>query len=319
MPDSHYKFDPESLSYDKIETSRRQKVVRIITQVIAGFVIAVILFVVFSYFFETPKQKTLRRENRELNKQYEVLQDRYSQTEKVLQDVKQRDENIYKSIFESEPPRNTSLEDKDPYQQFEGLDNSELVEESTLRLQKISKQLYFQSKTYQELLQIVESKKGILSSIPSIQPLPNYDLQFLPYGFGKRIDPVYKTPAFHYGMDFAAPRGTDVYTTADGTITKVDENARAYGKVVKINHGNGYETLYAHLSDISVSVGKKVKRGDVIGTVGSTGKAFVPHLHYEVFVNGKQVNPVHFFFQELTPQKYHKMYELSARGGLSLD
>jgi len=319
MPDSHYKFDPESLQYDKIQRSKSQKIFTITTQIIAAFVIAVVLFVVFSYFFESPKQKRLRRENRELAKEYDAIKDRYEQTEKVLKDVKDRDDNIYRAIFETEPINNVSLDEKDPYEQFVGLDNRELVEETTLRLEKIDKQRYAQNKNYQDIILLLKNKEKILPSIPSIQPLSNKDLQFMPYGFGKRIDPVYKTPAFHYGIDFAAPRGTEIYSTADGIVTRSEDNTRGYGKMLKINHGNGYETLYAHLSDAIVGIGKKVKRGDVIGYVGSSGKAFVPHLHYEVHINGKQVNPVHFFFQELTPEKYGKMVELASRGGLSLD
>jgi murein DD-endopeptidase MepM/ murein hydrolase activator NlpD len=318
----HYKFDPESLQYDKVKQSRKKKFFKIFfTQIGTAIVIAVILFISFSYLLESPEQKRLKVENNQLQNEYGQLSERYEQTQKVLADVQQRDDNIYRSIFESEPVHYNSLHgyDYDPYQQFEGLESRDIVEETTSRLLKSKRLLNAQEKAYNDLVQIFLSKKAILGNIPSIQPLPNKDLQYIPYGFGKRIDPVYKTPAFHYGMDFAAPKGTEVYATADGVVLRADEFMRGWGKFVRIMHGNGYETLYSHLNEMVVGPGRNVKRGDLIGYVGNTGKNFVSHLHYEVIFNGKQVNPVNFFFQDLSPDKLSRMVELASRGGLSLD
>jgi len=317
MPKSKYKFDPESLQYDNIDPKGRKRIIKnLITLLIAGLVFSVIFYFTFIYFFGTTEEKNLKRDNEILEEQYEILSERYDQTDIVLEDLKQRDANIYRAIFEAEPPSEDSLWNIVDFETFNEL---ELAESNNLILDSLKKVLFSQDELFTDVKNQLIEKIEDLDNIPSIQPLPNADLKFVVYGYGKRIDPVYKTPSFHYGIDFAAPKGTEVYATADGKVTRADEKVRGYGKHIRIDHGNGYETVYAHLSDYMVYSGKKVSKGDVIGYVGNTGKSLVTHLHYEVIYNDEQVNPVNFFFQDLTPNQYNELVEAASRSGLSLD
>lgn len=317
MPKNKYKFDPDSLQYDNIDPKGRKRIIKnLITLLISGLVFSVIFYFAIVYFIGTQDEKKLKRENEILAEQLEVLSERYEQTEIVLEDLKERDANIYRAIFEAEPP----VEDSSfTIMDFENIEETELIESNNFLLDSLKNILYNQDIIFAEVKSQLVEKLEDLNSIPSIQPLPNKDLKFVPYGYGKRIDPVYKTPSFHYGIDFAAPKGTEIYATADGKVTRADEKVRGYGKHIRIDHGNGYETVYAHLSDYMVYVGKKVSRGDVIGYVGNTGKSLVSHLHYEVIYNDIQVNPVNFFFQDLTPNEYNQLVEAASRSGLSLD
>ncbi len=317
MPKSKFKFDPESLQYDNIDPRGIKRVLKVIfTQGISAIVFSVVFYLGFTYFFGTTDEKQLRRENEMLEEQYEVLSERFEQTEIVLEDLKQRDANIYRAIFEAEPPTEDSVITIEDY---EAIDDLTLVEANNELLTNLKLILYEQDNVFEEVKEKLSDKKDILRNIPSIQPLPNADLKLVPYGYGKRIDPVYKTPSFHYGIDFAAPKGTEVYATADGVITRCDEKVRGYGMHIRIDHGNDYETVYAHLSEYLVYVGKKVTRGEVIGFVGNTGKSLVSHLHYEVYYKDEAVNPVNFFFQDLMPSEYNQLVESASRSGLSLD
>jgi murein DD-endopeptidase MepM/ murein hydrolase activator NlpD len=317
MPKSKYKFDPESLQYDNVDPKGRKRIVRLlITQIISAIVFSVVFYFAFIYFFGTPDEKNLKRENEFLEEQYKILSERYQQTEIVLKDLKQRDDNIYRAIFEAEPPQEDSVL---KISDFENFDDLALVKDNNTILDSLKIILFAQDETFTEVKEMLVDKKDELQNIPSIQPLPNADLKFVPYGYGKRIDPVYKTPSFHYGIDFAAPKGTEVYATADGKVTRADEKVRGYGNHIRIDHGNGYETVYAHLSDYMVYVGQSVSKGDIIGFVGNTGKSLVTHLHYEVIYEDDQVNPVNFFFQDLNPSQYNQLVEAASRSGLSLD
>lgn len=323
MSDGKYHFNPDSLSYDKVELSLKQKIVRrVVPQVIAGIVIAFFLFLAFSYWGGSSKEKNMIRSNRQLEEQYEELDKKFEQLNKVLNDIKRRDNNIYRAIFESEPPEIAKeYGDAEYFKKLEALGNRVLIKQTTHKLDSLQIEIRKQAQNLSELFNSAkdEEKRKMLNHIPAIQPIKNSKLEHIPYGYGNKIDPVYKTPSFHNGMDFAAAKGTKIYATADGKVEQINEKSRKYGIYVKINHGFGYKTLYAHMSKLNVRSGQKVKRGDVIGYVGDTGKSITPHIHYEVYRNGKSVNPINFYFGDLTPKAYAKLIVLLSMSGQALD
>jgi len=323
MPKTKYRFNHQTLSYDRIDLSGKQKFYRFLTYFSATLVIAVIYNLFFILFFDTPKEKGLIRENQQLITQYEVLNNKFGLVEKTLEDLQKRDDNIYRVVFEAEPipleMRSAGVGGANRYRDLEGFDNSDLVIETTRRLDKISKQLYVQSKSYDDVIEMAKNKEEMVASIPAVMPISNKDLTRTASGWGWRIHPIYKIRKFHYGMDFTAPTGTEIYATGDGIIERVETSLRGYGKFIVIDHGFEYKTLYAHLSGFNVRKGQKVKRGDVIGFVGSTGTSTAPHLHYEVYKDNKKVNPVHYYFNDLTPDEYDKMIFISSNSGQSFD
>jgi len=323
MPKTKYRFNNQTLRYDRISLSGKQKFYRFLTYFSATLVIAVIYNLLFVMFFDTPKEKGLIRENQQLITQYEILNNKFGLVEKTLEDLQKRDDNIYRVIFEAEPipleMRSAGVGGANRYRDLEGFDNSDLVVETTRRLDKISKQLYIQSKSYDNVIEMAKNKEEMVASIPAIMPISNNDLTRTASGWGWRIHPIYKIRKFHYGMDFTAPTGTEIYVTGDGVVERVETSLRGYGKNIVIDHGFGYKTLYAHLSGFNVRKGQKVKRGDVIGFVGSTGTSTAPHLHYEVYKNNQKVNPVHYYFNDLTPEEYDKMIFISSNSGQSFD
>lgn len=323
MSNGKYHFNQDSLSYDEVKLTFKQKIFRrIVPQIIAGFVIAFLLFLAASYWVDSSREKNMKRENQQLDEEFINLTQKYEQLSKVLDDIKRRDNNIYRAIFESEPPQiSKEYGDAEYFQKLEGLDNSTLINETSLNIDSLKIEVKKQALNFRQLLNTVkgDDKKKMLSHIPAIQPIENSQLQHIPYGFGMKVDPVYKTPAFHYGMDFAASKGTKIFATADGKVEKIYKKSRKFGKYVKINHEFGYKTLYAHMSKITVRAGQKVKRGDVIGYVGDTGKSITPHIHYEVHRNGTPVNPINFYFGDLTPKAYAKLLVQLSMSGQALD
>ncbi len=318
-----YKFNKDTLNYDKITFNRKQKIFRLSTYSVAFLLIAIGINIFFSAFFDTPKEKGLKREKKQLVAQYQLLNTKFDLIEKTLIDLKDRDDNIYRVIFEAEPipesVRSAGIGGINRYKDLEGYNNSQIVINTAKRLDKITKELYIQSKSYEDVLEMIRNKKEMISSIPAIMPISNEDLRRTASGWGWRIHPIYKIRKFHYGMDFTASTGTEIYATGDGVINIVESSLRGYGKKIVINHGFGYETLYAHLSKFAVKKGQKVKRGDVIGYVGTTGTSTAPHLHYEVHKNGEKVNPVHYYFEDLTASEYEKMIFISSNSGQSFD
>jgi murein DD-endopeptidase MepM/ murein hydrolase activator NlpD len=321
MTKSKYRFNPESLSFDKVRVTYRAWFIKILTYFFAGAVIAFAYNTMFAYFFDSPREKVLRRENEQLQLQYVMLDRRMKQINNVLTDLQQRDDNIYRAVFEAEPiplsVREAGFGGVNRYEALEGYQNSDLIINTSQRLDILAKKAYVQSKSYDEIIKLAKSKDKLLVSIPAIQPVSNKDLTRTASGWGYRIHPVYKIKKFHFGMDFTAAVGTDVYATGDGVVGVNDE--RGYGNCLIINHGYGYSTLYAHLHDFTVRPGQKVKRGDVIGHVGNTGLSTGPHLHYEVLKNGQKVNPVNYYFNDLTPAQYAAMLEKSAESGQTFD
>ncbi|MFC2116057.1 M23 family metallopeptidase [Bacteroidota bacterium] len=324
MARSKYRYNPDSLSYDRIRPSFKKRFLIFMSYFSVVFSIALLLNVFYSSVFDTPREKMLMRENNQLNLQYEILNQKIGKLEMVLEDIEKRDDNIYRTIFNADPIpstlRNAGIGGVNRYEELEGYENSDLIIETAERLDLLTRAVYVQSISYDEVINLAMSREDQLSSLPAIMPISNKDLTRTASGWGFRIHPIYKISKFHYGMDFTAPTGTEVYSTADGSIERIQRSRRGYGNVVVVNHGYGYKTLYAHLNDFNKAwVGKKVKRGDIIAFVGSTGLSTAPHLHYEVHLNGKKINPVNYYFEDLSAEEFDRMIVLSMRPGQSFD
>ncbi len=323
MPKAKYYFNTHSLKYEKVVISLWKRLLRILGWCATALVFSVAIVLIAYSYLDSPKEKQLKREINDLTLQYEILQQRVHQSEVVLKELEQHDDNIYRVIFEAEPipesVREAGYGGVNKYQDLQGLENSELVVETSKMVDKLTKQLYIQSKSFDEIFALAKNKNQMLASIPAIQPLSNKDLGRIASGFGYRIHPIYKTSIMHTGQDFTAPVGTEIYATGNGVVEKVEFYGRGYGNNVIIRHGYGYETLYGHMSKINVREGQKINRGDVIGFVGSTGTSTGPHLHYEVIKNGNKINPINFFYNDLTPEEYEKMLIISAQQNQSFD
>lgn len=284
---------------------------------------AAIILIAFFNFFDSPKEKMLIRELDNMALHYELMNEKLSQVSAVLDNVQDRDDNIYRVIFEADPIpssiRKAGIGGVNRYEKLEGYNNSELIISTAQKLDQISKQLYIQSKSFDEVIEMATKKSDMLASIPAIQPVTNKELRRLSSGFGRRIDPYYKKLKFHYGVDFSAPQGTPIYATGNGTVKKTKKSRRGFGNHIVIDHGYGYESLYAHMQKYKVRRGQKVKRGDLIGYVGNSGKSTAPHLHYEVHKNGIKVNPAYYFHNDLTPEEFDRMLELAAQENQSFD
>ena len=319
---TNYRFNPDTLSFDKIERNVRTLIKRVLGYLSTGIVSGIIFFFIFLQFFETPVTKRLKRENQQLLSQFNLMNKDIEKISKALEDIQMRDDNIYRVIFEANPIPSTvrmaGFGGANRYTKLESMDNSELITSVATRLDVLSKQVYIQSKSYDEVVKMVMGKEKMLASIPSIQPVSNKNLKMTASGWGMRMHPIYRIPRFHYGMDFTAPTGTEVFATGNGIVKEVGRNA-GYGNIILIDHGYGYETLYGHLSRTNVKVGQTVNRGDVIGFVGSSGASVGPHLHYEVMKNGQKVNPQNYYFQDLNPAEYEKMISISTNMGQSFD
>ena len=318
-----YYYNTHTLRYEKIEKSLGKRLLNVLGFLSTALVFAFVIIVLAYTYIDSPKEKQLKREIAQMEFQYELLNERMEQMNKVLAGLSDRDDNIYRVIFEAEPIpssiREAGTGGANNYGHLENYRSADLMSSTAQKLDKLSKKLYIQSKSYDELKDLITNKEQMLASIPAIQPVANTDLKRIASGFGYRIDPIYKTRKMHYGVDFTAPTGTEVYTTGDGVVKEVTNSRRGYGKHIVIDHGFGYETLYAHLSAIKVKRGQTVKRGELIGLVGNTGKSTAPHLHYEVFKNGKKINPINFFFNDLTPDEFERMLEMSSRHSQSFD
>ncbi len=322
MAKTKYYFNSQSLKYEKVKLSIRIKILKAIGFISTALVFSFVI-IAFAYtFLDSPKEKQLKREISQLSLQYEILQNRLKQVNAVAKDLQERDDNIYRVIFEAEPipaeVRNAGFGGINRYKNLENYDYANLMIETTKKLDILTKQLYVQSKSYDELAKEVNSKGKMMASIPAVQPVDSRKLRGAISGFGYRIHPIYKIRKMHAGIDFTAPIGTPIYATGDGVIIAAG-NERGYGNRLMINHGYGYVTKYAHMSRFKSKKGQRVKRGDVIGYVGNTGASTGPHLHYEVFKNGKAVNPINFFFNDLTPSEYMTMLEVASRENQSFD
>jgi murein DD-endopeptidase MepM/ murein hydrolase activator NlpD len=323
MPKTKYKFNHETLSYDKVRLGLKQTFLRFLGIFVASLFLAGIYGIIFSSIFDSPKEKALKRELEQLTLQYDLMNREMDNVEKVLGHLQETDDNLYRTIFEAEPVpssyRKGGIGGVNRYEELEGFSNSELVIETAKRLDKIRKKIYIQSQSFDELIAYAKEKEKMLACIPAIQPLSNKDLKRTASGFGYRIHPIYKILKFHAGMDFTAPTGTDIYATGNGVVTDVKSTHRGLGNHIVVDHGFGYQTVYAHMDAFNVRKGQKVSRGDIIGFVGNTGLSVAPHLHYEVKVNGRNVDPSLYYFNDLTPEEYDRMLEISSKSGQSFD
>ena len=318
-----YYYDKKSLSYKEINLTLKQKIQNLLVYILSALIITSLSFFVFYSFFDSPKEKKLKSEINFLTSNYQKFESKLLEIETVLDDIQKRDDNIYREIFEANPIpteiRKAGFGGVNKYKYLEGFSNTELLKELDNKFDILKKQLYVQSKSFDQIIELTKDKNKMLSSIPAIQPLSNKDLSRMASGFGYRIDPIYKTRKFHAGMDFSAKTGTPIYATGDGKVFKVSKSKRGYGNHIVIDHGFGYKTLYAHMSKTAVKRNQMVSRGDVIGFVGNTGKSVAPHLHYEVHKDGKKINPVNFYYNDLNAEEYERMIEISSRSNQSFD
>jgi len=281
-----YYYDTKTLSYKPIESTGIDKFKKFIVYLTSSAILAFFTLLIFFQYFDSPKEKRLKGEINHLLSQYEIINNDLEKIELVLDDIQKRDDNIYRTIFEADPIptsiRKQGFGGVNRYKKLSGYSNSDLIINTSKKIDQLTKQLYLQSKSFDEIIELAKNKSKMLASIPAIQPVANKDLKRMTSGYGYRIHPIYKTRKMHYGMDYSAKVGTEIYATGDGVVSKVKRSKRGYGNYVKINHGFGYETLYAHMSKYIVKKGQKVKQGEIIGTVGSTGRSTGPHLDFRV-------------------------------------
>ncbi|MCR5861602.1 M23 family metallopeptidase [Flavobacterium sp. J372] len=320
-----YYYDAENLAYRIIKNTRQKKIGYALLFLAASGLFGFLCFVALlnTPYFETPKDKLQAREIENMKLQYEILNRRMDQVNEVLANVEDRDNNLYRVYFNASPipeeQRKAGFGGVNRYKELEGYNNSELVINTTKRLDVISKELAVQSRSLDEIAKLAKDKEKLLAAIPAIQPVKNEDLRAVASGFGYRNDPFTKIRKFHAGMDFSAKTGTPIYATGDGVVTVADNRSSGYGNHIVIRHGFGYETLYGHLSKYKVKAGQRVKRGDVIGYVGSTGRSEAPHLHYEVHKNGEVINPINFYYGNISAKEYILISKLANQENQSLD
>jgi murein DD-endopeptidase MepM/ murein hydrolase activator NlpD len=318
-----YYYNTHTLRYEKLVTPLRVRLLRLFGFIAGSLVFATIMVAIAFYYIESPKEILLRQENEGLKDNYTVLQKRADDLQKQMQELENRDNKVYRAIFEATPiPDSARLKEMQKSKEIElvqGMSESELVKSLTGQLNTLSLQVAYQNKSYNDIDGMIKDKQKLLAAIPAIQPVSNKDLRHIASGYGYRVDPVYKITKFHAGLDFAATQGTPIYATADGNVKEASYDAGGFGNHVVINHGYSYETLYGHMVRIKVHVGQQIKRGEVIGWVGSTGKSTGPHCHYEVHKGGQPVDPVYFFYNDLTPEQYDQVLKLSKAANQSFD
>lgn len=318
-----YKFNQESLTFEKHKRSTFEVYLITFGLIAIFFVGGFFIHKTIFSFYDTPKEKKLKRELSNMELQYKLLNSKLRDLEQITSDLEFRDANIYRVIFEAEPipstVRNAGIGGIERYSRLEGFNNSELIIESSKKVDNLKRKLYVLSKSFDDIAELALKKEEMLSSIPAIQPIANKDLTRIASGYGWRIHPIYKVRKFHDGLDFTAPRGTEIYATGDGKVVEVEYSRRGYGNRIVIDHGYGYKTQYAHLDDFNVKKGQMVKRGEPIGTLGNTGLSTAPHLHYEVWYKNNKVNPINFFHNDLNSDDYEKVLILAEQANQALD
>ena len=325
MSKTKYYFDSDNLEFVPIKNTLGNRIYRLslflISSVIFGAFITVILF--NTDFVNTPKEIVQEREIDNYELQLKVLNKKLEQVESTLANIEKRDNNLYRAYFEASPipedQRKAGFGGINRYDYLEGFESSDLIVNTTERLDILTKELVIQSKSLDEIELLAKNKESLLSAIPSIQPVKSSDLRRMASGYGYRIDPFTKARRMHFGMDFSAPRGTEIYATGDGTVTRADSRAAGFGKHVRIDHGFGYVTIYAHMDRYLVVKGDKIKRGDLIGYVGSSGRSVAPHLHYEIVKDGVKINPINFYSGSLSPAEFEELVKVASQENQSLD
>lgn len=320
-----YYYDSENLAYKKIKPKRSKQIGYVALWLFSSALFGLIGFwvLVTSSLFDTPKDRIQRREIENLTFRYALLNKKLDQIDEVLHDIAERDNSLYRVYFNADPipfeQRKAGFGGVNRYRDLEGFDNSELLINTSKRMDIISKELVIQSKSLDEIYKLAQSQEKLLAAIPAIQPVKNEQLTRMASGFGYRNDPFTKIRKFHAGMDFSAKTGTPVYATGDGVVERADNVMSGFGNLIILKHGFGYSTYYAHLSKYNVKKGQKVKRGDVIGYIGSTGRSEAPHLHYEVHINGEPVNPINFYYGNISAEQFEEISKLANQENQSLD
>ena len=320
-----YYFDPETLSYLPIEITNKKRLSNFILFLIASFAFGLSSLLIFLNinWINTPSEINQKRALDNYELQFNILDKKLKQIETVIANIEERDNNIYRVYFEASPipeeQRKAGFGGVNRYKDLEGYDNSELIINTAKRLDILSKQTVVQSRSLDEIERLAANKAELIEAIPSIQPVKNQDVTRMASGYGYRIDPFTKKRRFHYGMDFSARKGTPIYATGNGTVKRADNRSSGFGKHIRIDHGFGYVSLYAHLSKYNVRRGQKVKRGDIIGFVGNTGRSRGPHLHYEILKDNKKINPLNFYYGNLSQKEFDAILIQARQENQSMD
>lgn len=319
-----YYYDPKTCKYERHQRSKWDTMLNVLGFLSVVSIIAVAILIVFNQYFDSPKELILKKENKELKLYYEMMEQEVNVMNLMLADLQQRDDNLYRVIFDTEPIpseiRRAGVGGSDRFKEIKekGLKQEQLIISLKSKVDDLKRQLYVQNLSYDDISEMALNKEDYWSSIPAIQPITNEELSRLASGYGFRLHPILKVRKMHTGVDFSAPKGTPIHATGDGVVREVKTVFGGYGKYVEIDHGFGFITKYAHMNEFNVSKGQKVKRGDVIGTVGNTGSSTAPHVHYEVLKDDRFVNPVHYFFKELNPSEYDRILDLASKENQSL-
>ncbi len=320
---TRYIFNQLTQNFEVLETPKSRKVLRFFLVLLALLGVAFLFAVLLFTFFKSPKEKSQARELEYMKLQYEILNDRLDNIEILLTDMEQRDNDLYRVMFEADPiprsVRHSGFSDADRYAGLYGYMNSNQVLNAARKLDVISSQMYHQSVSYDTLFALARNKSDMLAHIPAIFPLKETEIKYISSYFGYRPDPIYKIEKLHTGIDFSAQMGTEAYATGDGVVSNIEKGHWGYGNMVTIDHGYGYKTRYAHLKKAAVRKGQQVKRGQLIGFIGNTGKTTGVHLHYEVLKNNKPINPINFFYKDLTPDEYEQILEQSTLPTQTMD
>jgi murein DD-endopeptidase MepM/ murein hydrolase activator NlpD len=320
-----YYYDPDTLSYRPIEFTNKKRISNVVLFILASFVFGLssLLILLNSDRINTPAEISQKRDLENYELQFEILSKKLNQIEAVVENIEERDNNIYRVYFEASPipeeQRRAGFGGVNRYKNLEGYDNSDLIINATKRLDVLSKQTVVQSRSLDEIERLAANKAELIEAIPSIQPIKNQDLTRMASGYGYRTDPFTKKRRFHYGMDFSARKGTPIYATGNGVVKRADNRSSGYGKHIRIDHDFGYVSLYAHLSKYNVRRGQRVKRGDIIGYVGNTGRSVGPHLHYEIFKDKKRINPLNFYYGNLSQKEFDALLTQSRLENQSMD
>lgn len=319
-----YYYDTETCRYERVKVSKWDIFLNLLGFLSVSLIMAAGIIIGYNAYFDSPKEAQLKKENKELQFYYDMVEKEVKSVQKVLSSLQERDDEVYRNIMGAEPIASSiRAAGVGGAERYKSIIESDLERENLIlgmiqELDKVKKQMYIQTKSYDEILEMAENKEEMMASIPAIQPISNKEQKRLASGYGMRMHPILKVMRMHAGCDFSAPRGTPIYATGDGEVALVRTTFGGFGKLVVIEHGFGFVTKYAHMSSFNVKQGDKVKRGDCIGFVGSTGISTAPHLHYEIHKEGKVINPIHYFFQDVTDEEYEKLLELASRENQSL-
>jgi murein DD-endopeptidase MepM/ murein hydrolase activator NlpD len=318
-----YYYNTNTLRYEKLVVPLRVKLLRILAFLAAALVTAAIIVFIGFQVIDSPKEKIMRQQNERIKEDYVLLNNKIKSMEVQMSELEKRDNHVYREIFEANPipdsARAKNLEKQQEINLTERMENNELAFSIAAMVDNLTNRMSFQKKSYSDIEEMIKNKEKLLAATPAIQPVSNKDLSRMASGFGYRIDPVYKTVKMHAGLDFSAPQGTPIYATADGVIKIAGNTGNGYGNYIIVDHGYGYETLYGHQYRVKAKAGQKIKRGELIGWVGSTGKSTGPHLHYEVHKNGRHIDPIYFFYNDLTPEQFDRILKMAAAGNQSFD